>query len=207
MKRRRVLVAAALVPLVARAEPALPQRNLRVEWRWATREDARATDAGLHDGSVVVGTGGRVDARGGVVLRSRERTGTAEATQQLLVLNGGRAGISVGAEVPLQWLEVAVTPRGPVAALRQQWTEAGWRLQVQPRWPGGAAPVTVEVLHETGDGVAASRSITTLQLPLDQWTTVARAAQASRGRQSGMLRSQEAERSVGSELQLRVSLP
>lgn len=209
LSRRAVLLSAASAcTLAAWAQPAsLPQRNLLVQWRWSETTDRSAHEAAVRSGGVVVGTGGRVDAQGSVVLRSRERQDAGQGEQSVLVLNGARAGIGMAQAVPLQWVEVAVTPDGPAAVLRQAWTEAGQRLQVQPRWPGGSAPVTVEVMQQASTGSAGDSLVTSLRVPLDQWVTVARSGESRSRHEQGVLSSRDAQRQGQRELQMRISVP
>jgi hypothetical protein len=219
--RRRALLAATLVaaaaagtvPARAAGEAPLPQRNLVVSWRWVTASSQTGAEAAVRDAGVVVGTGGSADVQGSVTLRAGSREEQAQGEQHLLVLNGGRAAMSLSQAVPLQWAEAAVGPRGgTVAVLRQGWVEAGGRVEVHPRWPGGRAPVTVDVVQQgtaSPEGAEpAPRTeelVTTLQLPLDQWTTVAQTASSGASHRAGVLSSRDAERQEHRLLQMRVS--
>ena len=211
---RRALLCAALaagatVP-AARAEgEALPQRNLVIELRWAGAERS-AGQAAAAGGGVVVGTGG-IEARGGVVLRSGQREAAADTVQRILVLNGGRASLRLTQAVPVQWLTVAITPRGPAAAVQTGWMDAGTAFELRPRWPGGAA-ATVEVAQQiltAADGRpgAGEALLTTLQLPLGEWTTVARSDSARQVAQRGTLSTREIQHSASGSLQMRISPP
>lgn len=213
MRRRDALLAAWAVCASAVAQrDALPQRNLRMELRWVQSQQ-RQHSAAAADGGVVVGTGGRVDARGNAVLRAGEQTQGAQLVQQLLVLNGGQASLRLTQAQPVQWLEVGLTPRGPVAVLRQDWTDAGTVVALRPRWPGGRAPVTVQVTHQAvvpsdaGATPAAQGVQTSLQLPLDEWVTVAQAGEARVASERGTLSSRDAAQAAQQLLQMRVSLP
>jgi len=205
MQRRGILVALAVLGwcgAAAAQQRQLPLRNLLVELRWTeARQQAAQHMAG--QGGVVVGTAGGVDVQGRVVARAGSRDEGAQVQQRLTVLNGGRAGVQLGEQVPLQWLEVALTPRGPVGVLRQGWAESGTRFEVRPQWPGGSAPVTVEVMH----GAGGENAFTTLQLPLGEWVTVAQSAGSQRSEASGTLSSRQAERHAQRLLQMRVSAP
>ena len=204
--QRRVMIwvlgLAALCGATPAQESRLPMRNLLVELRWteAREQVAQRVDG---QGSVVVGTAGGVDVQGQVVARAGSRDDSAQVQQRLTVLNGGRAGVQLGELVPLQWLDVALTPRGPVAVLRQGWAESGTRFEVRPQWPGGTAPVAVDVLHAAG----GERAFTTLQLPLNEWVTVAQSADSQRTQAAGIVSSRQAERHARRLLQMRVSAP
>jgi len=203
---------ACVAPLAIAAEAALPQRNLAVELRWVASQQRSGQDLSA-GGGVVVGTGGAVDARGSVVLRAGDQRSEADQVQRVTVLNGGRAGVRFAQSQPVQWLEVALTPRGPAALLRQGWMEAGTAFDLRPRWPGGQAPVTVEVAHQDSGAVqggtagATGGVFTTVQLPLNEWVSVAESA----GQGHASERATQSTRDVASSqrrvLQMRVSLP
>jgi hypothetical protein len=115
--------------------------------------------------------------------------------------------------------EVWWTPWGPAAAVRSQWLELVNGIEVQPRWPGGDAPVTVELAAQratpaTGGwqgarpATAAQWSVlTTVQLPLGEWVSVAQLQSASRGSAVSTGGFGAATASRQRSLQLRVSLP
>lgn len=107
------------------------------------------------------------------------------------------------------------------------WTEAGRSIQVQPTWRGGNADVLVEVLAEDTQaqdpnltvGVAgrmaatpppASQTasvLTTVQVPLGTWVTIASTADEDRQRERGLLSSRDAQRSRQRLVQIRVTAP
>jgi hypothetical protein len=121
---------------------------------------------------------------------------------------------------PLQWWEVVVTPRGPQVVSQTVWAEAARGFVVLPRWPGGDAPVTVEIQAESGNvsqpgalqplgqppgAVDTVRALTTVQLPLHQWVTIASSGEADSERSRGVLSSRDAQRSRRVVVQMRVS--
>jgi hypothetical protein len=185
-----------------------PLRNLQVELRWAEAREQRAQQAAAQ-GGVVVGTAGGVDVHGQVVARSDRRDEHTRLLQRLTVLNGGSAGVRLGESVPLQWLDVALTPQGPVGVLRQDWVETGSSFQLRPQWPGGNTPVTVQLAHESTGGAGTQREgvFTTIQLPLGEWVTVAQSGRSERREDSGTLSSRDAERHTQRLLQMRISAP
>jgi hypothetical protein len=78
---------------------------------------------------------------------------------------------------------------------------------VQPRWPGGAAPVTVEVSAEGGAGSERSQVLTTVQLPLGEWVTIASSANSASERRGGAWSTHQVERSGSLVVQMRVTAP
>jgi hypothetical protein len=213
MKRRTVVFVVAAGPLALSALGAPPLRNLTVELRWVDAEQ-RSTQEAAAGGGVVVGTGGVVDARGSAVLRAGERRTDTDQVQRLTVLNGGRAGVRLAQSLPVQWLDVAVTPRGPAAVLRQGWMDAGVAFDLRVQWPGGHAPVRVEVAQQTdgppaGAGVAGTSGglFTTLQLALNEWATVAESAGQHQAAERGTLSTSDIAGRQRRLLQMRVSLP
>jgi hypothetical protein len=198
----------------------LPQRNLLVEVRQGDEASFTVSGAGVGGGEVVIGSDGQVSGRAGVQVESRRRDGASGSTQQVRVLNGGRAGVRLAQAMPLQWWEVVVTPRGPQLVGQTAWAEAARGFAVLPRWPGGEAPVTVEIQAEAGSvsppgalqplgqppaAVDSARTLTTVQLPLREWVTIASSAEADSERSRGVLSSREAQRGRRWVVQLRVS--
>ncbi|MBA3596964.1 MAG: hypothetical protein H0W40_06260 [Methylibium sp.] len=231
MQRRPLILSALGLPAwCAFAQPParLPLRNLLVEVRQGDESRLRASGGGIEQGAVVVGPNGEVLARAGVTLEARSRDRLHGTAQQVTVLNGGQAALRTGTSVPLQWFQFAWTPEGPVAVPGGHYVEAGRGFVVQPRWPGGDSLVTVELRTEASvaasaglnsryapDGqllpegsVERSGVVTTLQLPLGEWVTVASSADARAAvRERGVLSTREVERQQRLVLQMRVTAP
>jgi hypothetical protein len=137
--------------------------------------------------------------------------------QRVLVVNGGRATLRLAQGIQVDDTEVWWTPWGPGAAVRSQWVELVNGMEVQPRWPGGDAPVTLEIAAQSA-GRATPNSgqplppqanvFTTVQVPLGEWVEVARV----QGRQSTVSGGTSAGFGAATSsrqrsLQVRVSLP
>ena len=236
---RRMLLAwlgagmcAALAGRVRAQGPAgepLPRRNLVIELRETEAVEGSATGHGV-GGAVVFGSAGTA-AAGGVQVATQRRSGALASGQRLLVLNGAEAEAHVGRREPMQWLQWAWTPYGPELIGGSEWVESGRGVRLQPRWPGGRAPVTVTIRHD----VAATRSnglpsrfdpdgqprsepsgldgigvLSTVTVPLGEWIAI---ASASTGEESverhgapGTVSSGEAALERRVRLELRVSL-
>lgn len=229
MQRRPLILApvALLFPAArVRSAERLPLRNLLVEVRQGD-ESQLSVEGGLEHGAVVVGPNGEVSARGGVTFEARGRNDARSTAQQVSVLNGGRATVRIGNSVPMQWLQWGWTPDGPAVIAETALVETGRGFTVQPRWPGGNAAVTVEVSTEATDrasGGLPSRHapdgqplpegslqqagvLSTLQLPLGEWVTVARAGDSQSTSQRGVVSTREVQRDRRFVLQMRVTAP
>lgn len=216
LRRRRsatvacLAAAAVLAPAQAQQRPAgtteaaLPARNLLVEVRQADQAQGQDHGGGLDGGSVVIRSDGRVQGSAGVTLQSRSQSRNAGLTQQVRVLNGARASVRLAQALPLQWWQVVWTPQGPQALPSTQWAEAVRGFVVQPAWAGGDQPVRVEISTEAG---AAGRVLTTVEVPLGQWVTVASSSDASQSSERGVLSSREVRRTQEQVVELRVTAP
>lgn len=93
------------------------------------------------------------------------------------------------------------------------WMQAGQSFKVQPSWPGGKLPASVEIDVQSADvsqrngtelpDQSNSRLTTTLNLPLGQWVTIAISGSSP---QPGVYSSQSASNSRRL-LQIRVLAP
>lgn len=161
------------------------QVNLQVELR-RVRVGAAAPD----DGSFSVDTrSGATTRPGDVTVGTRRRD--ADETVSVWVSNGGRATLRLARERALptgEWYWSAAPAGAASAALPQatasaavptggagfgrtrQWIDASRGLQVQARWPGGNAPVLVDVT-----AMASGRTTvqTSLSLPANRWVELA----------------------------------
>jgi hypothetical protein len=216
--RRRALVGAAAFALLpwpglGAAQPSPPPRNLAVEMRISDDSMGSRRDAAA-GASITIGSGGRVDGSGGVSLSSGNRQQGLGAVQRVLVLNGGRAGLRLAQGMAVEDTEVVWTPWGAGAAVRSQWVELVNGMEVAPRWPGGNAPVLLEIAAQSAGPATPNPAralppqlsvFTTVQLPLGEWVEVAqlnsRQAEVSRSGFSAATASRQRS------LQVRVSLP
>lgn len=210
------------------AQAAGPARNLLVELRWVDSSLSGAALAGVREGAVVVGTSGSVSPRsGGVTLSTRDLEAEPAPAQRLLVLNGQSASVLLSEQQAMQWLDYGVElpagggARGGAAAgsggsaapsariyasPRTTLVERQRGFTVSPSWPGGRAPVKVELRATAPDERGQAQVFTTVQLGLDEWLTVARSGAPPPRPQPGVLSTRDAEARPSRELQLRVSL-
>jgi len=157
----RWLLVGALAALPSFAAP--PAVHLQVELRFV---DVATSEAA--NGAFVVGTrGGTAAAAGSYSVRTERRAG--DEVLQVSVLNGARATLHASRLRALPAGEWMMGGDRPGFAQTRVWVEAGRGFTVQPRWPGGADAVQVEIGVE-GDERVASR----LTVAPGAWTTCAR---------------------------------
>ena len=213
MTRFILCLTALLCAGIVHAAP--PLRNLSVEMRVSDDQADAQRDA---QGSVTISSQGSRSSRpnvgGSVTVQSGSTRQMSDSTQRVLVLNGGRATLRLAQGMQVQDTEVWWTPWGPGAAVRSQWVELVNGMEVSPRWPGGDAPVTLEIAAQSagratqnsGQPLPPQASVfTTVQVPMGEWVEVARV----QGRQSTVSNSgfSAATASRQRSLQVRVSLP
>jgi hypothetical protein len=120
----------------------------------------------------------------------------AQTAQSVRVLNGGQARLQMVQTQPLVGAVFAWSghphPRPPVAGGRERggavvttWAELVDGFDVRPRWPGGSAPVLLEIGAMRSLGAAQNNApppqfnlFTTVQVAMDEWTDVAEVRQA-----------------------------
>jgi hypothetical protein len=196
---RRAALLIALLPGVGSAEAQLPPRDLLIELREADAGPKPAGAAGWNLRSADAGA-------------ARQRQ-----AQQLRARNGASASLSLAVTRPLQVWQPLPGALLPVAVPATQWLVAGQRLTLQPRWPGGREPVSVELIAGSShfDATVASGSTeipqrtesqlaTTVLAPLGQWVTLAAAGQGDDD--MNVVSSGQAAPAAQRVLQLRVSL-
>lgn len=231
----------------------LPQRNLIVEWRMSGQGQTQQRNVGVRTGQIIVDSRGGVVGRTSIGTESYQTESQDNTVQQVQVLNGGRAKLYVGRSQPYtvwQWAWSGSASAGgslgsygpatqqggasganyPVNVVPQTvWIDIGQGLNVRPRWPGGRAPVTVEIeaqarqpaqLSGSGgmggtyggqlDPDGQTRRIevgSTLSVSLGEWVVVARSGGQTQRRQSGSLSTRDLDDSQSEQLEIRVTAP
>jgi len=103
------------------------------------------------------------------------------------------------------------------------WIDLGQGLNVRPRWPGGRAPVVVELEAQSrqpmGAGSVYSGQMdpdgqtrrmevsSTLSVPLGEWAVVARSGGRAQRQKAGSLSTRELDDSQSAQLEIRVTVP
>lgn len=202
---RGVWLLALLCPAFASAAGALPQRDLLIELREADASQAPGAAAGWS------------------VRSADARTARELPPQQLRVRNGASASLRLTVTRPLQVWQAAPGPllqvpvAVPLLVPTTQWIEAGQRLTVQPRWPGGREAVEVTLSFDASrlDPAVAPGSAelpqrfeagvsTSVHAVLGEWVTLA-ATGVDDARQN-VISSGQAAGAAQRVLQLRVRL-
>ncbi len=141
------------------APPPLPQRNLVVEWRQIDDSETTSTPA-TRLNTTVSTSGTQLSVSGGITVSTQHRSGSQTSSQQLRVLNGGRATVRINQSIPVMWVEAvqiqtnaalgyanpATMPRAGAAVVQGlTWLDAGRQITLAPRWPGGDQPAVVDI--------------------------------------------------------------
>ncbi len=141
------------------APPPLPQRNLVIEWRQIDDSEATSTPA-TRLNTTVSTSGAQINVAGGITVSTQHRSGSQTTSQQLRVLNAGRATVRINQSVPVMWVEAAqiqtsdgfgyanpaTMPRAGAAVVQGlTWLDAGRQITLAPRWPGGEQPAVVDI--------------------------------------------------------------
>ena len=201
-----------------------PAANLLVSWRVSAQAEQRQVAAQVAQGltvqtgrrqhdqvqSVMVLNGGQ--AR---VFMGRSVPGnTWQLAWQGGVVPGATPGATPGVN-PQAW-----------AVTQTHWVDLGEGLTVRPRWPGGRGPVTVELeasarrpvpagdLTMAGGGAyepdgqsRRTEVLSTVTVPLGEWTVVARRGEQVQRQQAGTWSTRQIDHSAQEVLEIRVSLP
>lgn len=178
-----LVVTALLSQTVQAVEAALPKRDLTVE----LRQIEEGNEGGSHYSA------GGADA-------------AAWEPQMVQVRNGEKAQLRMQDAIPMQWTQsvsTATLPSGNTNASSSNsngsanalsinnaltWFDAGQSITVQPKWPGGNKPATVEIeVQRTSVGQRMGADLptqtrnsmsTTVTLPLAEWFTIAATGRA-----------------------------
>lgn len=201
--------------LVATLHAAAPAHNLSVELR-IVDDSVQASQDARAGATVTVSSSGQAHTSGVVVVQSGTRRHGMGLQQQVLVLNGGHASLQLAQGMPVDNTEVSWTPWGPAAAVRSQWVELVNGVDVWPRWPGGNAPVSLDISVQratplangaVAQGVAQMTLVSSVQLPLGEWVSVAQIQRRQAGTALAANGFSAATTSRARSLQVRVSLP
>lgn len=171
------------------------------------RADERATRTIGADGSITTTTR-RVIGNVNVEAREARTVGTADATQSVRVVEGGRAYVAIGTAIPLSFRRWVVNRSGVDEVQGTVSYEAVTGFYAQPQVLGEA--VTIELAPEqasfTGGVLERAQLSTTVRGRLGEWIAVGGADQREQSSSSGILSSASSERSTQRGVWLKVDL-
>jgi hypothetical protein len=235
----------------AAAEDNLPRRNLLIEWRISGQTQGQQRNLGVQTGQVILDSNGRVIGRSSIGMGTIQTDDQSDDVQEVQVLNGGKARLYIGHTQPYsvwQWAWTganaapnngglgAIGPQAgassggqqlnvPVPQVIQQTVliDIGQGLNVRPRWPGGRAPVIVELEAQSRQPMQAGSTYSSqtdpdgqsrrfevgssLSVPMGQWTVVARSGNQVKRQQSGTLSTRELDVNRSEQLEIRITAP
>lgn len=166
-------------------------------------ESRRTVTAGA---GVEVRRGG--DAVRGQIYDSRS-AGAERISQQVQVVEGGRAYISVGTSVPVPLRQVVVGPGGAVVSEAVVYRDLGTGFYAEPQLAGDNVTLTISPSHDTpgayGPGSAnIQRLTTTVSGRLGEWIDLGGTVEERAGETSGTLRYSSRGGSTVRRVQLKV---
>jgi hypothetical protein len=226
MKRRHILIYASFVPLAlmeyAQAAPDLianptnlPLRNLQIEVRQVLSGESQRNDTG-NAGGVQIDSQGQVSVQGTLRLQQRQSQQSSTASQQVLVLNGRAARISLGTVWPLRVFQTWLRDGRLITTQGTLLIQAGTGFSATPRWDGSdvveleiaAQQAPVNTGNSAGNATGALQNNSTASVvvvPLGEWSTVAQSEQTSQDQQSGLAGGNRVSTQSRVDVQVRVT--
>lgn len=225
MRRALLTLLVAAWSGLAQAQAPAPAVNLLVELRFVA-DGGELPRSGR--GSVTVGTQGSTPLSGSVTVTTSTTTAQRDdSLLQLRVLNGARAQLRLSQLVPVsrvQWRWRGQPGAGSAASgagliETTQWVDTARGMLLRPSWPGGAAPVRLEVAVEVpGEAprdpaghAAGPRQLqleTTVELPLGEWFVLGRTGRAAAAADNALTVSTAARGEPGQgRIEVRVLAP
>jgi len=155
----------------------------------------RITQPGSRDGKA----GATVEIRRGDDLvrgRINDSRGsvTERGTQQLQVVEGGKAYIHVGASVPVQLHQLVLTPAGVIVSDTVVYRDIGSGFYAEPSLSGDSVTLEISTANDTSADLGAGsanvqRLSTTLSARLGEWMEIGGVTQEQNAEQGDALRS------------------
>ncbi len=166
----------------------------------------------------VVGGSGVEVRRGGDVVRGQvydsRSAGSERISQQVQVVEGGRAFINVGTSVPVPLRQVVLGPGGAIVSETTVYRDLGTGFSAEPQLAGDNVTLTISPTHDTpgaygpgayGPGSAnVQRLTTTVSGRLGEWIDLGGSVEERAGESSGTLRYSSRGGSTGRRVQLKV---
>lgn len=199
---------AQIAPDLIAKQNALPLRNLQIEVRQV--RDSQQSQNHLGASGTVRLQPGQSGANVNITAQNDQRNDSGHLTQRLLVLNGRSANIMLGNSVPLRLLhsfvQNGVVRYGSGTVL----VDAGSGFSALPLWRGGdSAELELAAVQSTRHAMPPptnTRVVTTLVMPLNEWTTVAQSDEAGTGNSSTPFSNTQLANRSAVTVQLRISV-
>lgn len=170
----------------------LPLRNLQIEVRQVHSSQHERSGAEA-DARLQFGSGVSASAQAQVRLGQQQAQQSGSASQQVLVLNGRSAAISLRSSRPFRLMQTQFRNGRPVLVQGFVLLEASTGFMATPRWDGT-------------DLVELEIAASTLVLPLGEWVSIAQSETNNRSERSGLLGQASASDQQSSELQVRLTV-
>lgn len=161
----------------------------------------------------VVGGAGVTVRSGDDVLRGQvydsRSAGSERVSQQVQVVEGGRAYINVGTSVPVPLRQVVLTPGGAIVSDTVVYRDLGTGFTAEPQLSGDLVTLTISPTHDTpgsyGPGSAnVQRLTTTVSARLGEWMQIGGSVQEESSDRDGALRYSTRRGGSGRTVQLKV---
>lgn len=161
----------------------------------------------------VIGGAGVEVRRGDDVVRGQiydsRSAGAERVSQQIQVVEGGKAYINVGTSVPVPLRQVVVGPGGAIVSESVVYRDLGTGFSAEPQLAGDNVTLTISPTHDTpgsyGPGSAnIQRLTTTVSGRLGEWIDLGGSVEERSGKEAGTLRYSTRGGSSGRRVQLKV---
>lgn len=148
------------------------------------------------------------DAVRGQVYDSRS-AGSERVSQQVQVVEGGRAYINVGTSVPVPLRQVVLTPGGAIVSDTVVYRDLGTGFYAEPQLSGDHVTLTISPTHDTpgshGPGSAnIQRLTTTVSARLGEWMQIGGSVQEESSDRDGTMRYSTRRGGSSRTVQLKV---
>lgn len=167
----------------------------------------------IESGRTVVGGAGVTVRRGDDVVRGQvydsRNAGSERVSQQVQVVEGGRAYINVGTSVPVPLRQVVLAPGGAIVSESVVYRDLGTGFYAEPHVSGDLVTLTISPTHDTpgsyGPGSAnVQRLSTTVSARLGEWMQIGGSVQEESSDRDGALRHSTRRGSTGRSVMLKV---
>ncbi len=196
------VIAQSAMQSIANPNP-LPLRNLQIEVRQV--QSSRREQGGVQtDAELQFGSGGSTSAQARLRLGQQQAQQSGSASQQVLVLNGRSAAISLRSSTPFRLMQTQFRNGRPVLVQGFVLLEASTGFMATPRWDG-TDQVELEIAASQA-GRVSSHSTSTLVLPLGEWVSIAQSETNNHSTRSGLLGQASEYDQQTTELQVRLTV-